>query len=486
MLSTPNLPTIEPLLVQRPWCTRTTLMQHQVAAFNKLAPSKIGALFMEMGTGKTRTVIELACHRQKKIDLVVWFCPVSVKYTIRHEILKHTDCLESEIYVFDQKTNERRIPANLRWVIIGIESMSASERMVFAANHVITENTMVIVDESTYIKGHFSKRTQRITNLSKKSRYRMVLTGTPFTQGPVDLFAQMRFLSPVILGYTSFYSFSKNHLIYSRKYKGQIVGTHDVAHLAACINPYTFQVRKKDCLDLPEKYYDSNYFKLSEAQQQAYSQAKEDFRTDIEDYVESKTDRSPAIAIFRMFSRLQSIVCGFEGDTSFDHSRIDALEHVVQALPEEKTHIVVWAKYIHSIDEICTSMRKAGYKATALDGRLNSEQRDEALKQWRSEGGVLALTQSIGGYGIDLTEAHIVIFYSNSFKYSERVQAEDRCHRIGQTKDVLYTSIYSNTGIEQKIEEAIAAKENVLNRFRKELDSIKMSGKGINQFIKSL
>jgi SNF2 family DNA or RNA helicase len=467
------------------WVTRTPLMKHQDSAVVKLFPYKIGALFMEMGTGKTRTAIELATLRQEKIDKVVWFCPVSVKHTIAHEIQKHTSCKKEDIYIFNDKTDDKKISRTARWYIVGIESMSYSARQIHSVASILTDKTMAVCDESTYIKGHRSNRSIRLAELAKVARYRLLLTGTPFTQGPVDLFAQMRFLSLDVLGYKSFYSFSNRHLVYSERNPQQIVGSKNVKYLAERINPIVYQVTKKECLDLPEKYYNSHYVTLTGEQFDAYQQAKIDFEEDVIQYMEENGEPS-SIAIFRLFSRLQSIVCGFDGDKTFESNRIEALQDAVQELSNHR-HVVIWAKFVKSVDDICKGVHTEEKPAIAFDGRLSEEQRSLALTQWRQKGGYLVATQSMGGVGIDLTEASAVIFYANGFKYAERIQAEDRCHRIGQSKDVLYISLYARCGIEQKIEESIDAKENVLQRFRREIEKIKNDKKkGFKEFIINL
>ena len=114
------------------WTARTSLLAHQEEAVAKLLPARVGALFMEMGTGKSRTAIELVRLRQRKIDRTFWFCPVSLKATVRAEILKHTDCDPAAICVFSPGTNERTVDAAARWYVIGIESMSTSARMICA------------------------------------------------------------------------------------------------------------------------------------------------------------------------------------------------------------------------------------------------------------------------------------------------------------------------------------------------------------------
>src|SRR5690606_6788843 len=110
-------------------------------AVAKLLPSRVGALFMDMGTGKTRTAIEFVRIRQNKIDRVVWFCPVSLKETIRAEITKHTTCPVNAVYVFDDRANERTVPWDAFWYIVGIESMSASPRVVFTVNQLVTDRS---------------------------------------------------------------------------------------------------------------------------------------------------------------------------------------------------------------------------------------------------------------------------------------------------------------------------------------------------------
>jgi len=281
---------------------KTDLMPHQIPAVEKMLPTRVGALFMDMGTGKTRTAIEVIHRRQARISKVVWFCPVSLKQTIKHELIKHTDSPDQDIHCFDQKTNQENIP-EVFWYIVGIESMSLSARVILTINDLVDNNTFVIVDESSYIKGHRSARTNWITDLSKNARYRMILTGTPISQGGVDLFAQFRFLSPKILGYQSFYSFAANHLEYSDKFPGMIVRAHNTEWIAAKINPYVYQVTKEECLNLPEKMYETRCFSMTDEQREWYEIVKMETLSEVEEW--------DSYTIFQLFSKLQQIVCGF-------------------------------------------------------------------------------------------------------------------------------------------------------------------------------
>ena len=459
-------------------CATTDLLPHQQTAVDKLMPCRVGALFMDMGTGKSRTAIELARLRQNRIDKVIWFTLVSLKETVRYEILKHTDAAEDDIYLFDSKTTDGSLPV-ATWYIIGLESIGSSSRVTLAVNSLITKQTMVIVDESSYIKGHRAKRTNRVTVLSERARYRLILTGTPISQGVQDLFSQMFFLSPKILGYRSWYSFARNHLEYSDKYLGLIVGTHNEEWLAAKIKPYIYQVTKEECLDLPFKLAESYHCSLTPEQHEFYDGAKEDFFEDVLRYESEGRRFQSSIPIFRLFARLQGICCGFwkndDGETvSLDNARLNLLRDVVERVPQDEK-VIIWGKYRYAI-KLIVDMLESAYGKEAVcqcHGGLNEGQRHREIRRWRVSGRFLVATQDAGGHGLDLTASSTVIFYGNGFKYSSRLQAEDRCHRIGQVKPVTYIDIWSRCGIEERIRDALAAKGNTVAAFKAEISKVK-------------
>lgn len=457
--------------------TTTALFDHQRAAVRKMLPCRVGALFMDMGTGKTRVVLEIAKERQRRISNVVYFCPVSLKETVRREALKHTDLTGGDICVFDEKTRIGKLPRATLF-IIGIESMSSSDRQVLAANAIIDDRSMVVVDESGYIKGHKSLRTQRITRMAERARYRLIMTGTPLSQGVVDLYAQMRFLSWRILGYKSFYSFARNHLEYSDKYPGMIVAAHNVGYLAAKVQPYTYQVTKAECLDLPAKTYAARWHGMTNRQRHVYEQAKEEILMSIEDY-----DDFDSYVIFRLFTALQQITCGFwnrkrEDGTveivTFPHTRLDLFAATVAGIPANEK-IVIWSKYLRNFEEIA-ALLTAEYGADSIaqfHGNLSESARNAELEKFRHSARFFVATQATGGHGLTLNEAAYHIFYSNGFKYAERIQAEDRSHRIGQQRNVHYIDIACHGSIDERIDKALSEKANVLDQFRRRVDAVK-------------
>lgn len=419
---------------------------------------------MDMGTGKTRTAIEFVAARQEKLSIVVWYCPVSLKTTIAYEIKKHTN---ETAYCFDDKTSSTHLPA-ARWYIVGLESLGSSDRVYLALNALIDKNSFVIVDESSYIKGHKAKRSQRITTLAERAKYRMILTGTPLSQGVVDLYQQMKFLSPKILGYNSFYAFAANHLEYSDKFKGMIVRAHNTAWLAAKIQPYIYQVTKAECLTLPQKLYESRYFYMSESQCEEYRNVKEDLLMALSaEWIDS-------VEIFKAFTSLQQVVSGFHKAKCFDNPRLDTLQSVLEEITDDEK-VIIWCKYVFSIEAISELLR-AKYGENSICqfyGKLTEQQREQELEKFRNNARFLIATQATGGHGLTLNEARYVVFYENSFKYSHRIQAEDRNHRIGQERSVTYIDIICERSIDERIEAAIAAKSNILEQFRKQINKIK-------------
>lgn len=455
---------------------KTDLMPHQVPAVEKMLPTTIGALFAEMGTGKTRTAIEVIHRRQARISKVIWFCPVSLKETIRREILKHTDSPDTDIHVFDHKTNSENIP-RAYWYIVGIESMSLSSRVILAISNLVTTTTAVIVDESSFIKGHRAARTCWITRLSEKARYRMILTGTPISQGVVDLFAQFRFLSPKILGYQSFYSFSRNHLEYSERFPGMIVRAHNTEWLAAKIQPYVYQVTKDECLDLPDKLHETRFFRMTDEQREWYDTEKWNTLDSVNEW--------DSYAIFQLFSKLQQIVCGFLNARGFefDHRRVEVLKSVIDGIPDHEK-IIIWCKYEHDIHQITAAL--GADNVAQFYGKINPKGRDRSIDDFRNVKRFFLATESCGGHGLTLNEANHAIFYNNSFKYSERLQAEDRCHRIGQDRPVTYIDIVCDDSIDERIMNSMYDRGSVVDAFKAEVDAVKGIRKKLKELFKRL
>ena len=451
--------------------TKTNLFLHQQKAVAKVLTARYNALFMDMGTGKTRTAIELLKIRQNKYNKMFWFTPVSLKYSVYLEFLKHTNLTEKDIYLFDQKTTDKT-KIKQKFIIVGIESLASSDRTYLALNAMIQGNSFIVVDESSFIKG-YSKRTKRIIQLTKDTIYRTILTGTPISQGIVDLYSQMYFLSPKILDYRNFYQFAKNHLQYHKKIQGMIINEYNEDYIAAKINPYVYQVTKEECLNLKEKNYIDRYFEMGEKQKKIYEQIKEDF---FENFISYEED-----SIFLLFNKLQQIISGFQYTENKEINiintvRADFLEEIIKEI-DKQYKIIIWAKYRADIEIIESVMIKKfkDNNYVIFDGSKSEAEKAVALNEFKHNANTrfFIATQATGAFGLNLAEANYTIFYNNGFKYSERMQSEDRNYRIGQNKPVTYIDIICSNSIDIKINNTLRLKENIASSFRKDLEKIK-------------
>ena len=260
--------------------------------------------------------------------------------------------------------------------------------------------------------------------------------------------------------------------------------------MAAKIKPYVYQVTKEECLELPAKLYTTRYFGMTGEQRHYYELAKDEILSQIED------DDFDSIAIFRLFGVLQQVACGFWNrrigrrkyeKLEFYHDRVDMLMDVLAGIPGGQK-VIIWAKYHYDILAIAAALRgQFGEDAVALFyGALSEKERTRQVELFRGPTRFFLATQSAGGHGLTLNEAHYVVFYNNGFKYSERLQAEDRCHRIGQEHKVTYIDIQCARSIDDRIATALASKGDVVDAFRNEVDKIKEDKGRLRKLVESL
>ena len=451
------------------WKLTTTAYAHQRAAIEKLSRLRVGALFMDMGTGKTRTALELVWLRRKRITKCVWCCPVSLMEETKREILRHTSCIDTDIHMIGPRTREKNVPQTW-WHIVGLESLSSSPRVVYVLDRLIDGGTFLVVDESTYIKGHRAKRTRRLIRFGTRTSYRLILTGTPIQQGIEDLYTQMEFLSPLILGYTSRHAFQSALAVFQTQKRAFSVESMSLGEVCRIIAPYVYQVSKEDCLKLPPKMYHRILCRFSEEQTTLYQAVKARFLDDLDSYEPSDL----STAIFRLFSGLHSVSCGvlpsgFLGARRLRNQRMDALFAELRQL--KTSHVIIWVNYLESIAALDEAFPKVFPKMPVytVHGRVPVTARTTKIDLWKRRGGVLMATQGTGGYGLTLTESHRVFFYSENWRYALRLQAEDRCHRIGQKSSVYYTTLQGESRFDERIRSALTRKADALEELKKEV-----------------
>lgn len=443
--------------------TITKMLPHQQKAFEKLKGLKIGALYMEQGTGKTRTTIELIKYRleKDKIDKVLWLCPCNTKQNLKNEIIKHTDDEYDDLIK-----------------ICGIETLSQSDRTMDKMEELVRNNRVfIIVDESLLIKNIKSKRSQRIIYLSTFCQYRVLLNGTPISRYESDLFAQWFMLDWRIMGYRSYYSFAANHL--ERDYKrrsGRVVRCLNVDYLTDKISPYTYQVSKNECIELPPKKYEYKCFEMSKQQQEEYLSAFDKYMPTEEGFGRK--------GVYRFFTALSQVLSGMyvysikdeKGEEHIktkkmyenpcDNPRIQALLNIIK---KEKT--IIFVRYTHEIEDIIKVLENEFGVGCCVrfDGSVSYKQRAINMNEFEHNNNVLffVANKSCASYGLNLQFCNKMIFYNNDWNYGTRGQAEDRVHRIGQDKEVKIYDIVCLRSMDETIQKCLKKKELLLEEINK-------------------
>lgn len=452
--------------------TTTELKEWQQKAVDKLLPLRIGALYMDMGTGKTRTALEIISRRINagKLDRVLWLCPCSIKQNIAADISKHcTDGWESHI------------------AIAGIESLSSSITLIKdLLNYVSEGQTMLVVDESLLVKNHKTLRSQEVEHIAKKCNYRMILNGTPISKNEKDLYMQWKILDWRVLGYQSFWSFSANHLEYDDR--GRIRKCLEVDTLTQKISPYTYQVKREECMELPAKHYAYYWFRLDD-------NVREHYMESMMAYLELLDDYEPA-TLYKLFSAMQTITSG-NCITSKPMQRMVSMPIYLNPAenPRNKAlfdiindnigsdKCIIFCKYQREINDIVALLRGNEYSAVEFTGKLSIKKRNDALKQFAESAQFFVANKSCAAFGLNLQFCHNEIFYNNDWDYATRIQAEDRVHRLGQEHEVNIYDIAADETIDEQILKCLSRKSNLLDSVQKNIKN-KTDAKSVKEMLK--
>ena len=434
---------------------------------------------MEMGTGKSKVLIDTIgiLYGKGAINAVVIVAPKGVyRNWSTKEIPDHLpEYVDRHVAVWSPAPRKQEKADlvklfhtdldKLKIFIINVEAFSTAKGVKFTENFILGHQVLFAVDESTTIKNPKASRTKAITKLAKNTKYRRILTGSPITQSPLDLYSQTEVLQTNLLGYTSYYSFQNHYGEVVNRYFGgrtvrQVVGYRNLDELSQKLDSFSYRVLKSDCLDLPEKLYIRRDVTLTAEQKKLYAELKELAITEL-----ANQETVSVTNVLTQLLRLHQIVCGHiksdDGtETPINNNRIDEL---IEVIAEMQGKIIIWANYRQNILEIVETLQGLfGADAVAsYFGDTTPDERERVIKQFQDPDSSLRFfvgnTQT-GGYGITLTEAQNVIYYSNNFDLEKRLQSEDRAHRIGQKNNVTYVDLVAKDTVDEKIVTALRNK----------------------------
>lgn len=475
---------------------KTQGMAHQLQAIQRMVGRKTYALFMEQGTGKTWTLLADVerLYAKGTIDTVLVVAPNGVHLNwVNREIpahmegnivarawrsgagIKYTKLLED---LFKVRATGETVP--LRFLAVNIDALVTKKGYEFCERFLLSGNAWIVLDESSRIKNPDAARTKALMRLRRYAKGARIASGTPVTNSPVDVFAQMEFLESGLLGTTSYRAFvaeyadvlPATHPLMQNMVRrnpraafAQIVARNpdgsprwrNLDKLQKLLEPHSFRVLKKDCLDLPEKIYKTITFELDNDQQRAYDKMQDELRIDLGDNVELPVSELAALI------KLQQITSGYVNTpagiryVSDDNPRLKTL---MDAIEDVDGKFIVWARFREELSAISDALTDAGITCVQYHGGVSRDDREVAVDSFQNgDVRVFVGQPQSGGIGLTLTAAETVFYFSNDFNLETRLQSEDRAHRIGTRKNVVYIDIAAENTIDEQIARNLQRKQ---------------------------
>ena len=466
---------------------KTKPYAHQLDAFNKSWKDPYHALFMEMGTGKTKVIVDTmgALFEAGELTHALVVAPKGVfDNWVQLEIPAHLpDRIKRSVVrwqpnftkkykeeLLDVAVPARRAKDTLNILVMNVEALSTSKGAGAAVRFLeLNPKSIMVVDESTTIKNRKATRTKTVLRCGEKAKYRRILTGSPVTKSPMDLYTQCGFLSLDALNFRSYFTFQARYAVMRHRTMGvknfqEIVSFQRLDELSEKLDKFATRVLKEECLDLPAKVYVRRKVEMTPEQKKLYFQMSEYALAQLADGKQATT-----VNILTQIMRLQQIACGhFQPDEGVPIEAIknNRLDELLTVCEENSGKSIIWATWTHDIKAIEEALAKAyGPDSVAsYYGGTAQEDRQEIVRRFQDRADPLRFfvgQPSTGGYGITLTAASTVVYYSNSYNLEHRIQSEDRAHRIGQTKSVTYIDLYTPGTIDEKITRALRDKINL-------------------------
>lgn len=428
---------------------KTAPYRHQNVTVRALLANPVFALFDEMGTGKTKAVIDTACVLTNAGSLrsLVVVCPNAVKGSWARELRTHA-WVPYRAFVWDRgrwvPTETEQPATGLNICILNYEALLAGTRVTQLKQ--LLKGGWLVLDEASRIKNRTAKRTRACLELGRVAERRLVMTGTPVTQAPLDLWAPMQFLDSHLLGFGSFFAFRAHHAELGGWEGKEVVAWKHLDELEQKLKPFSLRRLKADCLDLPAKVYERRDVTLTDDQWRAYRELDEQLVTEV------NGEQAHANIVLEKLLRMQQVTSGFVGvaDQQGGYRPVDLpggnpkLNELMELL-DESSKAIVWCRFRHEIELIAAELTRRRIGFVELHGGVKDK--DAAVVSFQTDHNIRVFVGQVatGGFGITLTAANLVVYFSNDFSYETRVQSEDRAHRVGQTRSVTYVDLVART-----------------------------------------
>jgi SNF2 family DNA or RNA helicase len=453
------------------WLSAATPYAHQreavAAAIQTFDSGRPGfALLMEMGCGKTLAAIEIALRlaRRGKVSRILVVCPSAVVPVWSKEIAAYVPASYGVEVRELLGSRPKRLKAlhELAWcgdngarILVAVINYESAWRI---ADELIAWGAdLVIADESQRIKGHASKQTKGVTAIGSRATNRLALSGTPVTNGPLDVFAQWRYLDANIFG-KSYFAFRTRYAIMGGFEGKQVVGYRALDELTRKAHAIAYRVTKAQALDLPETTDVFVPVDLSPAERRAYDELAR------ESVVAFESGETSVSNVLVRLLRLQQIAGGNvpKDDGSVEvlgSSKADTVFELADEAYSGGDSVVVFCRFRA---EIAALAERLGGAARVLTGDTPQAERGALIEDFQAKRFPVLIAQTqVGGAGLTLHAASTMIFSSLSFSYGDYEQAKARIHRIGQARPCTYYHVVARGTVDELVVEALRNKGNV-------------------------
>ena len=461
---------------------KTEPYEHQLKALGASHNKENFAFFMEMGTGKSKVLIDniAMLHDKGKINSALIVAPKGVyRNWERQEIPTHMpEHVDYSVLVWNPNSTSflkeyakfLKNDDKLKIFLINIDAFSTAKGTEIAKRFLVATQCMMAIDESTTVKTPTAKRTKTICKMRTLAKYRRILTGSPVTKNPLDLYTQCYFLDPELLGFASYYTFKNRYAVMvsrsvaTHSFK-QIVDYQRLDELEHKLNQFSYRVLKADCLDLPEKIYTKRYIEMTPEQKKMYVEMK-NFALSI---LERET--ITAAGILTQMIKLHQITCGHikTDDGKLIELKNNRLNELLNVMEEIDGKVIIWAVYRYDIQQIEKALSKkyGPDSVRSFYGDTDANDRQDIVTSFQDPKSDLRFfvgNPRTGGFGLTLTASHTVVYYSNSYDLEIRMQSEDRAHRIGQKEKVTYIDFIAEKTVDEKIIKSLRNKINIATK----------------------
>lgn len=478
-------------------------MEHQTRAKVKARGRDAFAFFMETGTGKSKVALdelgELADAGAIDRALILAGAGSYADWVDKHTPENFSLPYEAVLWTGSSSKRERsaldwvgRPPDGaFRLLVMNVEALSSGDRAFDAAVRFLKGGRgAAVLDEASKIKSHDASRSRACWALARLAVHRRILTGTPVTQGPMDLWSQGEFLGRGFSGSESYSAFRARYAVLRDQRiqdnrpltrreelaggrRGRVAKViqrdaggrkmyKNLSDLARRVDAWSFSCTKDECLDLPPKIYVKRRVEATDEQRRLYDEMRRWCVAQLQDGVFA----SAQLALTQI-AKMHQIMCGHVRDEEGILRRVPSnrVKVLLDEVDETAGKVIVWCAYRNDVEVVAEALRAAHGPDTVVEyhGGTDPGDRRRAVQRMQedSECRFFVSTTPTGGYGITLTAASTAIYFSNNFSLEHRLQSEDRFYRIGQTRSVTCVDLCVPDTVDEKVIAALREKREI-------------------------